>query len=111
MPNRPEGGVERPPTENAEDRAHLAAQEERERLLGVEVTRAGALPAELVRRMLVGESPVRVWREHRRLTLGDLADRAGIAPSYALEIETGRKPGSAAALAKVLGVHQDDLVP
>jgi hypothetical protein len=100
--------------EDAEDRAHLAVQEERDRLLGVEAARAGALPAELVRRLLDGESPVRIWREHRRLTLGDLADRAGIAPSYVSEIETGRKPGSAAALAKlakVLGVHLDDLVP
>ena len=64
--------------------------------------------------MLNGESPVRIWREHRGLTLGDLADRAGIAPSDVSEIETGRKPGSVAALtnlAAVLGVHVDDLVP
>jgi DNA-binding Xre family transcriptional regulator len=99
---------------DAEDRAHLAVQEERDQLLGVEVARANALSAELVERMLSGKSPVRIWHEHRGLTLGDLADRAGIAPSYVSEIETGRKPGSAAALAKlarVLVVHLDDLVP
>jgi ribosome-binding protein aMBF1 (putative translation factor) len=100
--------------EDAEDRAHLAAQEERERLLGIEAARADALPVELVERMLDGENPVRIWREHRGLTLGDLADRAGIAPSYVSEIETGRKPGSVAALAKlarVLDIDLDDLVP
>jgi DNA-binding XRE family transcriptional regulator len=100
--------------EDAEDLAHLAAQEERERLLGVETVRADALPAELVERMLDGESPVRIWREHRGLTLGELATRAEIAPSYVSEIETGKKPGSVAALGKlagVLGVTIDDLVP
>jgi ribosome-binding protein aMBF1 (putative translation factor) len=100
--------------EDAEDRAHLAAQEKGERLLGTEAVRADALPVELVERMLDGESPVRIWREHRGLTLGDLADRAGIAPSYVSEIETGRKPGSVAALTKlagVLGIDLDDLVP
>jgi DNA-binding XRE family transcriptional regulator len=100
--------------EDAEDLAHLAAQEERERLLGVEMVRANALPAELVERMLDGESPVRIWREHRGLTLGELAARAGIAPSYVSEIETGKKPGSVAAfgkLARVLGITVDDLVP
>jgi ribosome-binding protein aMBF1 (putative translation factor) len=100
--------------EDAEDRAHLAVQEERERLLGVEAARADALPAELIKRLLAGESPVRIWREHRRLTLGDLADRAGLAPSYVLEIETGLTLGSVAALtklARVLEVELDDLVP
>ena len=100
--------------EDAEDRAHLAVQEERERLLGVEAARADALPTELVRRMLDGESPVRIWREHRRLTLGELADRASIAPSHVSEIEAGREPGSAAVLAKLaraLGVGPDDLAP
>lgn len=100
--------------EDAEDLAHLAVQEERERLLGVEKARADALPVELVERLLAGESPVRVWRLHRGLTLSDLADRAGIAPSYLSEIETGRKPGSVAALGKLaraLGVELDDLAP
>jgi ribosome-binding protein aMBF1 (putative translation factor) len=104
MPNRAGDGGGRPPTRDAED--------ERERLLEAEAARADALSAELVQRMLDGESPVRVWREHRRLTLGDLADRAGVAPSHVLEIETGRKPGNATALAKlakVLGVRLDDL--
>jgi hypothetical protein len=79
-----------------------------------EAARADALPAELVQRLLAGESPVRIWREHRCLTLGDLADRAGLAPSYVLEIETGLTLGSGAALiklARVLKVEFDDLAP
>ena len=100
--------------EDAEDLAHLAAQEERERILGVEAARRDYLPGELVKRMLEGEHPVRLWREQRGLTLSELADRAGIAVSYLSEIESGRKSGSVRALrkvAKALGLTLDDLVP
>jgi ribosome-binding protein aMBF1 (putative translation factor) len=100
--------------EDAEDLAHLAAQEERERVLGVGAARRDHLPGELVKRMLAGERPVRLWREQRGLKLGQLADRARIAPSYLSEIESGRKPGSVAALGKLaraLGLSIEDLVP
>ena len=99
--------------EDAQDLAHLAAQAERERNLGVAAARRDHLPGELVRRMLAGEHPARLWREQRGLTLGDLAARAGIAPSYLSEIETGRKPGSVSALRKLagaLGLTVDDLL-
>ncbi|HEX6010944.1 MAG TPA: helix-turn-helix transcriptional regulator [Geminicoccaceae bacterium] len=99
--------------EDTEDLAHLAAQEERERILGVEAARRDHLPGELMKRMLAGEHPVRLWRERRGLKLGELAARAGVAASYLSEIESGRKPGSVAALVKLaraLGLGIDDLV-
>ena len=40
---------------------------------------------------------------HRGLTLRALAEETGIAASYLSEIERGRKPGSAAALARIAG--------
>jgi hypothetical protein len=100
--------------EDAEDLAHLAAQEERERVLGVEAAHRDHLPGEMVKRMLAGEHPVRIWREQHGQTLAGLAKRAGVGPSYLSEIEGGRKPGSVAALgklAKALGLSIDDLVP
>lgn len=72
-----------------------------------------ALPAALVDRLLEGESPVRVWREHRGLTLAQLADQAGVGTSYISEIETKKKPGSVhalRALAQALKVDLGDLV-
>jgi hypothetical protein len=72
------------------------------------------LPAAVARRLAAGESPVRVFRELRALTGAALAERSGISPSYLSEIETGRKPGSAAALrnlARALSVEIEDLVP
>jgi len=98
--------------EDAEDNAFLDIVEARERAIGKESARADYLSAELVRRLIDGEHPVRVWRAHRGLGRDALAAAAGIAPSYLSEIETRRKPGSFTALAKIaaaLGISLDDL--
>jgi len=98
--------------EDAEDNAFLDAVDARERAIGKENARADYLPAELVRRLIGGEHPVRVWRAHRGLTREALAAAAGVAPSYLSEIETRRKPGSFHALARLtaaLHVSLDDL--
>ena len=99
--------------EEAEDLATVAAAEAREALLGKEKARADYLPVELVRRLSTGDHPVRVWRAHRGLSREALAAAAaGVAPSYLTEIETRRKPGSFAALAKIaaaLRISLDDL--
>jgi DNA-binding XRE family transcriptional regulator len=98
--------------EDAEDNTFLDAVVARERAIGTENARADYLPAELVRRLIDGEHPVRVWRAHRGLTREALAGIAGIAPSYLSEIETRRKPGSFHALARLavaLHISLDDL--
>jgi len=98
--------------EDAEDNAFLDAVDARERAIGTENARADYLPAELVRRLIDGEHPVRVWRAHRGLTREALAAAAGVAPSYLSEIETRRKPGSFHALARLaaaLHISLDDL--
>ena len=100
--------------EDAEDNAFLDSVEARERAIGKEAARADYLSAELVRRLIDGEHPVRVWRAHRGLSRDALAAAAGIAPSYLSEIETRRKPGSFATLARLaaaLHVSLDDLAP
>ena len=69
-------------------------------------------PAEVVNRIMEGESPVRVYREYRGLTQGDLADRAEVSNNYISMIETGRVRPSRKLqykLAAVLGVDYDDL--
>lgn len=96
----------------AEDRAdRAAAQAAKARLTGGEDE---YIPFDMAERILDGENPVRVWREHRGLTLSTFAERAGISRPYLSEIETGRKDGTLrtmAALAAVLEVDIDDLVP
>jgi ribosome-binding ATPase YchF (GTP1/OBG family) len=71
--------------EDAEDNAFLDSVEARERVIGKEKARADYLPAELVRRLIDREHPVRVWRIHRGLGHDAFADAAGIAPSYLTE--------------------------
>jgi DNA-binding XRE family transcriptional regulator len=72
------------------------------------------LPIAMVKRLAAGDHPVRVWREHRGMTGVWLADRAGVSRTYLSEIEGGEKPGSVkalAAIARVLGVTVEDLIP
>lgn len=74
--------------------------------------RGEALPSELFRRILAGESAIRVWREHRNLTLETLADRIAIAPDVLSRVE--EKPADASvdllrAIALELGVSLDEL--
>jgi DNA-binding XRE family transcriptional regulator len=100
--------------EDAEDIAALEVAGARERTLGEEAAHADYLSAELVSRLLEGEHPVRIWREHRGLSQEELASFAGIARSYLAEIEGCRKPGSIDAfrkLARALGLTVDDLLP
>ena len=71
------------------------------------------LPGALMKRLIAGEHALRVWRDHRGLTVAALATRSGVGASYISEIETGKKPGSVAALKKLataLAVDLDDLV-
>lgn len=73
-----------------------------------------SVPDEILGRLLAGENPVRVWREHRGLSLRGLAEKSGTTPSALSAIETGKSEGRPATLrrlAQVLGVDLDDLIP
>ncbi len=98
--------------ETAQDLTAVAAHRTYEGRVGWEVARRNYLTGEETRRLLDGESPVRVWREKRGLTQRVLAQAARISASYLAEIESGKKPGSAEAvrrIADVLNVPMDFL--
>ena len=70
-------------------------------------------PFDMVKRLLGGEHPVRVFRTYRKLTQKQLAAKAGINALYLSQIERGRRTGSArllAALARALNVDVDNLL-
>jgi transcriptional regulator with XRE-family HTH domain len=75
--------------ENAEDQATIALAQAREAQLGKEAARRDHLPIELVERLLAGESPVRVWREHRAVTAEDLARATSLRLEVLSDIEAG----------------------
>ena len=71
------------------------------------------IPAEVVYAIIDGENPVKVWREFRGLTQGQLADAAGISKPYLSQIETGKRKGSTdilSALAKMLNVSLEEVI-
>jgi DNA-binding Xre family transcriptional regulator len=79
------------------------------RLLGVEEM----IPDDFANRLIAGESPIRVYRELRRLSARELAERTGISAAFLSEIETGKKDGGITTLKKIaleLNVMLDDLV-
>ncbi len=100
----------------------VSAAEDAEDLGSVRRSKAaaerGGLPGEIVLRMLKGENRLRVLREHRGLTLDQLAARlaeVGVKTTKAnlSHVETGRQRISTALLAplaRVLDVTADDLV-
>ena len=59
------------------------------RLLGVEEM----IPDDFANRLIAGESPIRVYRELRRLSARELAERTGISAAFLSEIESGKKDG------------------
>lgn len=95
----------------AEMAADVAAYDEFQRALA-----AGEeefIPFEMVDRMLAGESPVRVWRQYRGLTLEQLAEKAGTSKGYLSQIESRARVGTVDKLRRIaaaLGLTLDDIV-
>jgi DNA-binding Xre family transcriptional regulator len=69
-------------------------------------------PHDVVRALISGTEPVRVFRQHRGMTMADLAEKTGLSQPYISEIETGKKQGSLKALHAIcaaLHISLDDL--
>jgi len=59
------------------------------------------IPLEITERRLKGESALRIWREHRKLTQEHLARRAKVSRALIAAIETKRKAGSVSTWKKL----------
>ncbi|MBB3949305.1 helix-turn-helix domain-containing protein [Aureimonas jatrophae] len=96
--------------EAADDRSDREAVVDYQRRLAAGETEF--VPAAMVDRILAGESALRVWREHRGLSVSALAEAAGLSQPFVSQIESGRRVAgrdSLARLAAALGVDADDL--
>lgn len=94
----------------AEDAVDLAAVKDFRKALAA--GEEELLPDAMVARLLDGESPIRVWREHRGLSVTELAAKAGLSQPYLSQIEKGTRRASATlleALAMALRVSPDEL--
>ena len=71
-------------------------------------------PGEVVKRLVAGESPLKVWREHRGIERATLGAEVGVAENLIERWEAGQAPIDAdarARLAAALGIDADDLDP
>jgi hypothetical protein len=71
------------------------------------------VPEAVVRRLISGDNPITVWREHRGMTLRALAEAAGIDPGYLSQLENGKRAGPVATIKKLataLRLDFDDLI-
>lgn len=71
------------------------------------------VPAVVVERLIGGDNPITVWREHRGMTISALAEKAGLSQSYLSQIEAGKREGRVSVLqrlARALSVDLEDLV-
>jgi DNA-binding XRE family transcriptional regulator len=95
--------------EALDDAEDHAAAEAHTRAAGEE-----RVPIEVVDRLLAGESPIRVWREFRKMTLDQLGAAAGLSKGYLSDLENGKRAGpveTLQALARALRVSLDELAP
>lgn len=90
--------------EDAADIAAVDAHRAYEDRVGWDTARRNYLVPQDARRLLDGESPVRVWREKRGIKQRTLAEAAEVSVSYLAEIEAGKKPGSSGALQRIASV-------
>jgi DNA-binding XRE family transcriptional regulator len=71
-----------------------------------------SVSSEIVGRILAGENRIRVWRQHRGLTLDQLAAKTGIGKGYLSQIERGQRSGTLDVykrLAAALALDIDEL--
>jgi len=89
--------------------------EEREATAAFAATRdQESVPDAIVGRLIDGENPIRVWREHRGLSLRALAAQAGTSPSVLSDMETGKSEGRPSILRRIAGILEvslDELIP
>ena len=81
---------------------------------GIDAGTEEFVPETVVDRLVDGEPPLRVWREHRGLSQSALARAADASRVQIVDIEAGRRTGSVHTLrrlADALGIGLDDLVP
>jgi transcriptional regulator with XRE-family HTH domain len=90
--------------EDAEDLIAVRAHRAHEDRIGWDAAKRGYLTSEEARRLLGGESAVRIWRTKRGMKQRALAEAAQVAVSYLAEIEAGKKPGSVGALQRIANI-------
>src|SRR5580704_2924161 len=101
--------------EDAEDRAAVRERRTREELLGKDAARRDYLTAAEARRLIDGESPVRIWREKRGLSQREIGARRDSQQQLSgrdrNRAEAGKRRGSPATRSSASGARRRPRVP
>jgi DNA-binding XRE family transcriptional regulator len=113
--SKKDGPPEWPVTPYADYQRLLEDAEDQEDIRAIELHNPDeeGIPHEVFKRLL-NENPVRVWREHRGLSLTGLAQLCNVIAPAISQIENGHRRPSVRllqALAAALDVDMDDLAP
>ncbi len=83
------------------------------KLAAIESADQETIPGEVVGRLMSGDAPLAVWREHRGLTREALAHAAGVGADDIDSVEHGGDlgPREMVAVAKALRIDAEDLLP
>ncbi|MFH1077604.1 MAG: helix-turn-helix transcriptional regulator [Pseudomonadota bacterium] len=76
---------------------------------GKEIT----VPGEVTFAILDGISPIRAWREHKKIKMNELAKKVGISAAYLSQIENGKRNptiDSLKAIANELNIEVEMLI-
>ena len=72
------------------------------------------IPSEVVYAILDGDNPIKVWREYRRMSQPEVAEKSGISVPYLSQLETNKRKGSLnvlSAIARALQVSLEIIIP
>ncbi|MCZ2127632.1 MAG: helix-turn-helix transcriptional regulator [Anaerolineales bacterium] len=71
------------------------------------------IPSEIVDAILDGENAIKVWREFRKMSQQEVAEKSGISIPYLSQLETNKRTGSVevlSAIAKTLNTSLENIV-
>jgi DNA-binding Xre family transcriptional regulator len=71
------------------------------------------IPSEITFAVLDGTSPIRAWREHKKIKMNELAKKVGISAAYLSQIEKGKRNptiDTLKAIAKELDIEVEILI-
>jgi DNA-binding XRE family transcriptional regulator len=71
------------------------------------------VPHDVVKRLIEGENPLKVYREWRNMTQTDLAQKTNVSSGYISQVERGTRQLSRrklATFAEALDINADDLI-
>ena len=94
--------------ENAEDIKDIE-----ENLKAIQEGTEKTIPGEVTFAILDGTSPIRAWRENKKIKMNALAKKIGISSAYLSQIETGKRNptiDTLKAIAKELNIEVEMLI-